>query len=103
MRTENIEAIFTMQTLLDKPNLNGIIYSKDVIENAYKNAKNIPKILNDKREILPIGVRHGVELVYDKNGVHIKGVGIVGITDENADIKDNVRNIYGKISKQICN
>ena len=30
--------MFTIQTLLDKPNLNGVICSKDVIENAYKNA-----------------------------------------------------------------
>ena len=86
-----LKAIFIMQTLLDKPNLNCVIFQKDVIENAYKNAKNIPKILNDEREILPINVRQGVELVYDKNGVHIKGMSIIDITVENVGIKDNNR------------
>ena len=91
MRAENIEETFIIQTLLDKPNLNGVIYSKDVIENAYKNAKNAPKILNDEREILSIDIRQGVELVYDKNGVHIKGMSIIDITVENVGIKDNNR------------
>jgi hypothetical protein len=86
-----LKAIFTIQTLLDKPNLNGVIFQKDVIENAYKNAKNAPKILNDEREILPINIRQGVELVYDKNGVHIKCVSIIDITKGKANIKDNNR------------
>lgn len=91
MRTENMEVTFTIQTLLDKPNLNSVIYSKDVIENAYINAKNTPKILNDEHEILPIDIRQGVELVYDKNGVHIKCVSIIDITKKKTDIKDNNR------------
>lgn len=91
MRAENIEETFIIQTLLGKPNLNGVIYLKDVIENAYKNAKNAPKILNDEREILPIDIRQGVELVYDKNGVHIKCVSIIDITKGKTNIKDNNR------------
>lgn len=88
MRTENIEATFIMQTL-DKPNFNGVIYSKDVVEKYLQECKNASiEIPNDESEFLPGGVRQEVELIYDKNGMHIKGVGIVG-TEKKTEIKDN--------------
>ena len=83
MRAENIEETFIIQTLLDKPNLNGVIYSKDLVEKYLLECKNASiEIPNDKSEFLPDGVRQEVELIYDKNGMHIKGVGIVG-TEKN--------------------
>lgn len=42
MRTENIEVTFKIPIPVDKPDLNGVIYSKEAIRNAYKNVKNIP-------------------------------------------------------------
>ena len=42
MRTENIEVTFKIPIPVDTPDLNGVIYSKEAIRNAYKNVKNIP-------------------------------------------------------------
>lgn len=92
MRSENIEVTFKIPIPVDKPDLNGVIYSKDAIKNAYKNVKNIPiEIPNDKGEFLPIGVCREAELIEDENGIHIQGVGIIwhGGTEENVGIEDN--------------
>ena len=37
MRTENIKVTFKIPIPVDKPDLNGVIYSKEAIRNAYKN------------------------------------------------------------------
>lgn len=91
MRTENIEVTFKIPIPVDKPDLNGFIYSKEAIRNAYKNVKNIPiEIPNNDGQFLPIGVAQEVELVEDENGMHIKGVGLVwhGGTEENVEINE---------------
>lgn len=92
MSADNIEVTFRMPISVDKPDLNGFIYSKDAIKNAYKNVKNVPiEIPNDKGKFLPIGVCQEAELIEDENGMHIKGVGIIwhGDTEETIGIEDN--------------
>ena len=91
MRTENIKVTFTIQIPVDKPDLNGVIYSKEAIRNAYKNVKDVPiEMPCSDGQFLPIGVVQEVELVEDENGMHIAGVGIIwhGGTDESVEIKD---------------
>lgn len=91
MRTENIKVTFTIPIPVDKPDLNGVIYSKEAIRNAYKNVKDIPiEIPCSDGQFLSIGVAQEVELVEDKNGMHIAGVGLIwhGGTDESVEIKD---------------
>lgn len=91
MRTENIEVTFKIPIPVDKPDLNGVIYSKEAIRNAYKNVNNIPiEIPNNDGERFPIGVAQEVELIENENGMYIKGVGIIwhGGTDESVEIKD---------------
>ena len=69
---------FKIPILVDKPDLNGIIYSKEAIRNTYKDVKNISiKIPCNDGQVLPIGVTQEVELIEDKNGMHITGVGLV--------------------------
>jgi len=69
MRSENIEVTFKIPIPVDKPDLNGVIYSKDAIKNAYKNVKNVPiEIPNDKGKFLPIGVCQEAELIEDEKG-----------------------------------
>lgn len=89
MRTENIEVTFKIPIPVDKPNLNGVIYSKEAIRNAYKNVKNIPIEIpcNDGR-FLPIGVAQEVELIEEENDMYITGVGLVrhGGTEESVEI-----------------
>ena len=91
MRTENIEVTFKIPIPVDKPDLNGVIYSKEAIRNAYKNVKDIPiEIPNNDSEFFPIGVAQEIELIEDENGMYITGVGLVwhGDTNESAEIKD---------------
>ena len=92
MRSENIEVTFKIPILVDKPDLNGVIYSEEAIRNAYKNVKNIPiEMPNNDGEFFPIGVAQEVELIEDKNGMYITGVGLVwhGGTEESVEIKDS--------------
>lgn len=92
MRTENIKVTFKIPIPIDKPDLNGVIYSKEAIRNAYKNVKNIPiEIPNNDGELFPIGVAQEVELIEDKNGMYITGVGLVwhGGTEESVEMVNN--------------
>lgn len=91
MRTENIEVTFKIPIPVDKPDLNGVIYSKEAIRNAYKNVKDVPiEMQNNDGEFFPIGVAQEVELIEDKNGMYVTGVGLVwhGGTEESVEIKD---------------
>lgn len=91
MRTENIKVTFKIPIPVDKPDLNGVIYSKEAIRNAYKNVKDVPiKMPNNDGEFFPIGVAQEVELIEDKNGMHITGVGLVwhGGTEESVEMID---------------
>lgn len=91
MRTENIKVTFKIPILVDKPDLNGFIYSKEAIRNAYKNIKNIPiEIPNNDGEFLPIGVAQEVELIEDEDSMYVTGVGLIwhGGTEESVEIKD---------------
>lgn len=91
MRTENIKITFKISIPVDKPDLNGVIYTKEAIRNAYKNEKDIPiEIPNNDGQFLPIGVAQEVELVEDESGMYIKGVGLIwhGGTEENVEIND---------------
>ena len=91
MRTENIEVTFKIPIPVDKPDLNGVIYSKEAIRNAYKNVKDVPiEMPNNDGEFFHIGVAQEVELIEDRNGMYITGVGLVwhGGTEESVEIKD---------------
>ena len=71
--------------------MNGFIYSKEAIRNAYKNIKNIPiEIPNNDGEFLPIGVAQEVELIEDEDSMYVTGVGLIwhGGTEESVEIKD---------------
>ena len=91
MGTENIKVTFKIPIPVDKPDLNCYIYSKEAIKNAYKNVKDIPiEIPCSDGQFLPIGVAQEVELIEDKDGIYITGVGLVCYcgTKESVDIKD---------------
>ena len=91
MRTENIEVTFKIPIPVDKPDLNGVIYSKEAIRNAYKNVKDIPiEMPNNDGEFFPIGATQEVELIEDENGMYITGVGLVwhGGTEESVKMVD---------------
>lgn len=91
MRTENIKVTFKIPIPVDKPDLNGVIYSKEAIRNAYKNVKNVPiEMPNNDGEFFSIGVAQEVELIEDENGMYITGIGLVwhGGTEESVEMVD---------------
>lgn len=91
MRIENIEVTFKIPIPIDRPDLNGVIYSREAVKNAYKNVKDIPiEIPNNNGQFFPIGVMQEVELFENGKDMYIKGIGVVwhGGTDENVEIKD---------------
>ncbi len=91
MRIENIKVTFTIPIPVDKPDLNGVIYSKEAIRNAYKNVKDIPiEIPCSDGQFLPVEVAQEVELIEDENGMHITGIGLIwhGGTEESVEMVD---------------
>lgn len=91
MRTENIKVTFKIPIPVDTPDLNGVIYSKEAIRNAYKNVNDVPiEMQCSDGQFLPIGVAQEVELIEDEDGMYITGVGLVwhGDTEESVEIKD---------------
>lgn len=98
MRTENIEVTFKIPIPVDKPDFNGVIYSKEAIRNAYKNVKDIPiEIPCSDYQFLPIGVAQEVELIEDEKGIYITGVGLVwhGGTEESVEmVNDKVTSFH---------
>lgn len=91
MRTENIKVTFKIPIPVDKPDLNGVIYAKEAIRNAYKNVNGIPiEMPNNDGRFFPIGVAQEVELIEDENNMYITGVGIIwhGGTEESVEIVD---------------
>lgn len=91
MRTENIKVTFKIPIPVDTPDLNGVIYSKEAIRNAYKNVKDVPiEIPCSDGQFFPIGVAQEVEFIEDKDGMYITGVGLVwhGGTEESVEMVD---------------
>lgn len=91
MRTENIKIKFEIPLKVDRPDLNGIIYTKEAIKNAFKNVKDVPiGIYNDEGYFIPIGVSQEVELIGNENNFFVRGIGLVfyGGTGESVEIED---------------
>ena len=91
MRTENIKIKFEIPLKVDRPDLNGTIYTREAIKNAFKNVKDVPiGIYNDEGCFIPIGVSQEVELIENENNFFVKGIGLVfyGGTGESVDIED---------------
>lgn len=98
MRIENIEVTFKIPIPVDKPDLNGVIYSKEAIRKAYKNVKGVPiEMPCSDGQFLPIGVAQEVELIEDEDGMYIAGVGLVwhGGTEESVEmVNDKVTSFH---------
>lgn len=93
MRQGNIMVTFEIPCAYDKPDLNGTIYTKDALEKAYKDVKNVPiGIYDDAENFVPIGVAQDVELVEDNGLLRIKGVGIIfhGGTNESVEMTSGI-------------
>ena len=96
MRVGNIRVKFEIPFNLNEPDLNGTIYTKEAVENAYKDVKNIPIGIHDEDgRFIPLGVSQEVELIESEDGILIKGVGLIfhGGTNESVEITN------GKVTK----
>lgn len=96
MRLENIEVIFKKKLPINEPDDNGIMYTKEAIQNAYKEAQSrngLPiEFPNYKGEFIPIGSIHGIELIEDNGEMYVKGYWIIyhGGTEENVEVNNKI-------------
>ena len=96
MRFENIEVTFKKKLPINKPDGNGIMYTKEAIKNAYKEAQSrngLPiEFPNDKGEFILIGSVHEIELIEDDGEMYIEGSGIIyhGGTEENVEVNNKI-------------
>lgn len=97
MRAENIEVIFRIPIPIDRPDKNGVVYTKQAIEKAMLDVKDgklhgIPITFRDnsKTRSVVVGVTHNdycVDWDYETQTCYLtaKGVIFAGGTDEYAD------------------
>lgn len=96
MRLENIEVTFKKKLPINEPDGNGIMYTKEAIQNAYKEAQSrngLPiEFLNDKGEFIPVGVTQELELIEEDGEMYISGCGLIfhGGTEENVKIDNKI-------------
>lgn len=91
MRTENIKVRFEIPFNVNKPDLNGTIYTKEAIKNAYKDVTNIPIGIHDNEgRFIPLGISQEMELIESGDDIIIKGIGLIfhGGTNESVEIID---------------
>lgn len=69
MRVENIDLMIKMPLSVDKPDANGLIYTKEALIKAFKGERNKPfEIIHEDGTTTVIGVVNNVEYIEDKNG-----------------------------------
>lgn len=96
MRLENIEVTFKKKLSINKPDGNGIMYTKEAIRNAYKEAQSrngLPiELPNNKGEFIQIGIVDRIELIEDDEEMYVKGHGIIyhGGTKENIEVNNKI-------------
>ena len=70
MRTNNIKVTINMPLPVDKPDKNGVIYSKEALTNAFANARNKPLITYTSEGVqVPIGIINGAT-IYEEEQLH---------------------------------
>jgi len=92
MRTENINLTMKMSLPVNKPDDNGVVYTKEALINAFEDAEGKPLIIiHDDGSSTVIGVIHSIEYVEDIN----RDYGLVsatlyhGGTCEEVDFRDS--------------
>ena len=69
MRVENAEITIKMPLPIDKPDRNGIVFSKEAIEEGLKTAKNAPlQVIQNNDETVVIGTVCDIDYIKDSNG-----------------------------------
>lgn len=88
MRIKNIEVIFKIPIPIDGPDGNGIIYSKDIIEQSIDSYKNSPIIVcnNDIDKIVGAIENAYIEADY----IIAEGIIFNGGTCETAELENNI-------------
>lgn len=67
MRTNNINLTMKMPLPINKPDDNGVIYTKEAFIKAFEDAEGKPlEIINDDGSTTVVGVVHNIEYVEDK-------------------------------------
>lgn len=91
MRTENINLTMKMPLPVNRPNVDGVIYTKQVLTKAFKDAGDKPFVkINDDGSRTVIGVVHSIEYVEDDKGDYglVSATVFHGGTCEEMDFRD---------------
>lgn len=93
MRSENIVVTVKIPIPIDKPDVNGVIYSEDAIKKACIDANLRPiEMKNTEGRFVSIGVTNNVEFLEDEKCIKVDGVIYGGGTREEADMVNNIVN-----------
>ena len=97
MRTENVKITMEIPVHFNKPDCNGVIYTKEAWEEAVKDVNNLPlEIVHDDGSSTVIGVTQDVRLIEKEDGgvCIVSGTLFHGGTCEKVEItEDKVTNM----------
>lgn len=91
MRTSNINLTMKIPLPINKPDGNGVMYTKEAFVKAFENAKGLPlEIIHDDGSTTVIGVAHSIEYIEDENGDYglVSALLYHGGTCEDVDFRD---------------
>ena len=92
MRSSNIQVSFKIPVPINKPDGNGVVYTKEVVEKAVLESKlGLPIEIINGMESIVVGVTDKLKLIYnDEYYIEVSGVIWHGGTKETVDVKDNM-------------
>lgn len=100
MRLDNIKVTFKSKLPINKPDGNGVMYTREAIIKAYEEAKNrgsLPiEFPNDEGEFVPIGIAQELELIEEDGNMYVTGCGLIyhGGTEENVEMENNTVGMF---------
>ena len=92
MRCSNIQVSFKIPVPMNKPDGNGVIYTKEAIENSVNNLKcAIPIVAREGFVETVIGFANKLEFIEENEECYIQGIGHIrhGGTEEKVNIQNN--------------
>ena len=93
MRCSNIQVSFKIPVPINQPNGNGIIYTKEAVENSVNNLKCIvPIVIREGIVETVIGFANKLKFIEEDQEYYLLGNGYIkhGGTEEKLDIQNNM-------------
>ena len=100
MRLDNIKVTFKSKLPINKPDGNGVMYTREAIIKAYEEVRNrgsLPiEFPNDEGEFVPIGIAQELKLIEEDGSMYVTGCGLIyhGGTEENVKMENNTVGMF---------